>query len=434
MNTKKRMWKVLVLLVIALFLNLPIVSALEISNVRVNVISSTEAEVLWETDEPANSLVNYGLSQQGLNPVGDASNVVQHSVGLSSLAPNTTYYYKVQSGSVTDDNAGSLYSFSTPAPDTTPPELKVEIPKAVAGNNLDLSGTAEKGTTVRAYVNGAQLQSTTAVGGSFTLTAIPLESNLESMVKIEAVDASGNTASVEGKVFADTSKPKLELALLPDITGDKKITLTGTISEASTFEVFVNNQSIEKGEGIALKAEVSLDEGDNKIRIVITDAAGWVTEEEILIVSDTKAPTVEFDFAKGKEYYQGNAETDISGTTESGAKVFLFIFRPLSYDFTPNFDKAWEEVTADEAGAFTFSEVNFERPPVSLKDLAPREVPAGLQQESIFRIEQVQAAQKFTYHVYLIAEDRSGKAGYAKKQVTLNTCYSSDFDFDVQSL
>src|SRR3989338_5716069 len=222
MNTKKRMWKVLVLLVIALFLNLPIVSALEISNVRVNVISSTEAEVLWETDEPANSLVNYGLSQQGLNPVGDASNVVQHSVGLSSLAPNTTYYYKVQSGSVTDDNTGSLYSFSTPAPDTAPPELKVEIPASVAGNNLDISGTAEAGSTVRAHVNGAQLTSTTAVGGSFVLTAIPLASNVESLVRIEAVDASGNTAAIEGKVFADTAKPTLQLTALPEITSEKK--------------------------------------------------------------------------------------------------------------------------------------------------------------------------------------------------------------------
>src|SRR3989344_1223615 len=434
MNTKKRMWKVLVLLVIALFLNLPIVTALEISNVRVNVISSTEAEVLWETDEPANSLVNYGLSQQGLNPVGDASAVTEHRVEIAALTPASTYYYKVQSGSVVDDNAGSLYSFSTPAPDTTPPELKVEIPKAVAGNNLDLSGTAENSATVRAYVNGAQLQSTTAIGGSFTLIAIPLESNLESMVKIEAVDAAGNNASVEGKVFADTSKPALQLTALPEITGEKKITLTGTISEASSYEVFMDNQSAAKGEGTTLKADLSLEEGENIILIVIKDAAGWVTEEEIIIVSDTKAPTIEFDFAKGKEYYQGNAETDISGTTEPGATVFLYVFRPLTADFTPAFDKAWEEVTADGNGAFTFSEVNFEHPPISLKDLAPKEVPQGLQQESIFRIEQVQAAQKFTYHVYLIAEDRSGKAGYAKKQVTLNTCYSSDFDFDVQSL
>ncbi|MDP3698221.1 MAG: hypothetical protein Q8R47_01400 [Nanoarchaeota archaeon] len=434
MNPKKRMWKVLVLLVIILFLNLPIVSALEISNVRVNVVSSTEAEVLWETDEPANSLVNYGASQQNLNPVGDASNVLEHSVQLTPLMPNTTYYYKVQSGSVVDDNTGSLHSFGTPAPDTTPPELKAEIPTAVAGNNLDVSGTAEPGAIVRAYVNGAQLQSTTAVGGSFTLAAIPLSSNVESTVKIEAVDAAGNSASVEGKVFADTSKPKLKLAPLPEVTGNKKITLSGTISEASSYEVLMDNQSVAKGGGTTLKADVSLEEGENTILIVIKDAAGWVTEEAVTIISDTKAPTIEFDFAKGKEYYQGNAETDISGTTEPGAKVFLYIFRPLTHDFTPAFNKAWEEVTADENGVFTFSEVNFERPPVSLKDLAPKEVPQGLQQESIFRIEQVQAAQKFTYHVYLIAEDRSGKAGYAKKQATINTCYSSDFAFDVQSL
>ena len=425
----------LVFLVIALFLNLPIVSALEISNVRAEVVSPTEARVLWETDEPANSFVNYGTSQQSLTPVGDASKVTEHRVQPSGLSANTTYYYQVQSGDVVDDNAGNFYSFSTPAPDTTPPELKVEIPKAVVGNSLDISGTTEASATVRVSVNGAQLQSVTAAAdGSFTFTAIPLTNNVESAVKIEAVDAAGNIASVEGKVFADTSKPKLELAALPEITGQKKITLSGTISEASSYEIFIANQSVAKGEGTTLKAEVSLEEGENKILIVIKDNAGWVTEEEVRIVSDTKAPTIEFEFAQGKEYYQGNAETDISGTTEPGAQIFLYVFRPLTYDFTPKFDKAWEVVTADENGRFTFSEINFERPPISLKDLAPKEVPAGLQQESIFRIEQVQAAQKFTYNVYLVAEDRSGKAGYAKKQVTVNTCFSSDFAFDVQSI
>src|SRR3989344_1958837 len=434
MNTKKRMWKVLVLLVIALFLNLPIVTALEISNVRVNVISSTEAEVLWETDEPANSLVNYGLSQQSLNPVGDASAVSEHRVELTTLTPASTYYYKVQSGSVVNDNAGSLYSFSTPAPDSTPPELKVEIPKAVAGNNLDVSGTAEIGAIVRAYVDGAQLRSTTAADGSFTLTAIPLASNVESTINVEAVDAAGNSASVEGKVFADTSKPTLQLAPLPEVTGNKKITVSGTISEASSYELFMDNQSVAKGEGMTLKADVSLEEGKNTILIIVKDTAGWVIEQEVSVISDTKAPTLEFDFAKGKEYYQGNAETDISGTTEPGAKVFLYIFRPLTADFTADFDQAWEEAAADEEGAFTFSEVDVEHPPISLEDLAPKEVPQGLQSEAIQGIQKAQTAQKFTYHVYLIAEDKSGKTGYAKKQATINSCFSTDLDFDVQAM
>ena len=52
--------KSLVLIVIILFLNLPIVTALEISKVQVKVISPSEAKVSWETDEPADSFVDYG--------------------------------------------------------------------------------------------------------------------------------------------------------------------------------------------------------------------------------------------------------------------------------------------------------------------------------------------------------------------------------------
>ena len=327
-----------------------------------------------------------------------------------------------------------MYSFNTLAPDKTAPELKVDLPANVAGNSFDISGTTESGSTVRAYVNGAQLKSTTAAAGSFTLTAIPLASDVESVIKIEAVDTSGNAAAVEGKVFADTKKPTLQLAALPEFTGEKKIKITGTISELSFYEVLAANQSVAKGNGTALSAEVPLEEGKNIIIITIADKAGWVTEKEISIISDTKAPTVEFDFAKGKEYYQGKAETDISGTTEPGANVYLYVFRPLAGDFKPAFDKSWDKVTADENGAFTFSGVNFESPHISLKALAPKEVPAGLREVAIQGVEIAKNAQKFTYQVYLIAEDVSGKAGYAKKQVTVNTCYSSDLAFDVQSL
>ena len=318
--------------------------------------------------------------------------------------------------------------------DKTPPELKVEIPAQVAGNNLDISGTTETGATVRAYVNGAQLQSVTAVGGSFALTAIPLASDVISAIKIEAVDAAGNSAFVEGKTFADTSKPKLELTPLPQFTGEKKITLTGTISEESSYEVFVANQSVAKGQGTALKADLPLEEGKNNIHITVTDKAGWKTELDTSIISDTKAPTVDFNFAKGTEFYEGRAVTDISGTTEPGATVYLYIFRPLTSDFNPTFNKAWKTATADENGQFTFSEVNFERPPINLEDLAPKQVPEGLQQETIAGVALAKNAQKFTYRVYLIAQDVSGKTGYAKKQATVNTCYSSDFSFDIQSL
>src|SRR3989338_1678005 len=149
MNSKKSVgWKVLVLLVLLLFVNLPIVSALEISNIAAEASSPTSAKVSWETDQPANSLVNYGISKQSLAPAGDASAITNHQVQLTGLAANTTYYYKVQSGNVTDDNAGNLYSFNTLAPDKTAPELKVDLPATFAGRSTFSSGAVLSGARV----------------------------------------------------------------------------------------------------------------------------------------------------------------------------------------------------------------------------------------------------------------------------------------------
>jgi len=56
------------------------------------------AQISWTTNEPATSRVNFGtvpaaLSQQ----VEDTALVTSHSVTLTGLSPNTTYYYRVTS-------------------------------------------------------------------------------------------------------------------------------------------------------------------------------------------------------------------------------------------------------------------------------------------------------------------------------------------------
>jgi hypothetical protein len=76
------------------------------------------AVVTWNTSAPADSLVVYGeplLNQS----VYDSQLVTSHSVTLTGLAANRTYYYEVVSrdqagNSATDDNHGALYSFITP--------------------------------------------------------------------------------------------------------------------------------------------------------------------------------------------------------------------------------------------------------------------------------------------------------------------------------
>ncbi|MEW5896951.1 MAG: hypothetical protein AB1668_04620 [Nanoarchaeota archaeon] len=432
------------LLVIVLFINLPLVSALEISAVQVSNLTDKEAVVEWKTDQPADSFVDYGSSKDSLTSVGDASLVNEHKVPLHSLAAEMTYYYSVKSGDVKDDNSGNLYSFTTPAPDVTPPEIVVEIPAFVKGSMLDIKGKSEIGAAVNIYVDGSLMGSTTAVSegaeggleGVFSFSNIQLKSNQDSNIRIEAMDKAGNKASVEGKVFADTGKPKIKLESAPAVVGDRKFILKGTISEESSFEIFVNNKSAGKGEGKSIEQEVRLEEGKNSVKVTAADKAGWEAVEELVVEADAKPPTVEAEIEKGYEYYEGRAESAIHGTTEPGAKVYLYIYRPLGYQFNPDFKKARDMVTADEKGEFTFEETDFsvsvlDRP---IEELAPKEVPSGLQKFTIFPVEQVAAQQRYSYYVFIIAEDKAGKTGYWQKVVNVHTCYSADFDFGVDSL
>ena len=152
--TKGRWMRIFSLLVIILFVNLPIVSALEISNVRVDSITETSAVVNWETDSNADSFVNYGQSKENLVLTGDASQLMSHAIPLQGLTLDTTYYFSVKSSDLVNDNGGELYSFKTLAPDTEAPLITAVIPGFIQGSRLDITGNVETGSQVRLFVNG----------------------------------------------------------------------------------------------------------------------------------------------------------------------------------------------------------------------------------------------------------------------------------------
>lgn len=87
-----------------------------------------EAVVSWDTSKDADSLVQYGESPNNLpnNFVAyDALPTSTHKLLINGLKPNTTYYLRVTSrdragNSITDDNGGDFYSFTTLQPLTVP--------------------------------------------------------------------------------------------------------------------------------------------------------------------------------------------------------------------------------------------------------------------------------------------------------------------------
>jgi hypothetical protein len=519
---KRKKWNcknILTVLVLILFINLPVVSALEISNVNAKDITANQATVTWNTDEPEDSFVNYGVDKGGLQKIGDAKKTTDHEFQLDTLLSDTEYYYSVESGNLVEDNSGDYYSFKTLVPDTSAPTVIVDLPELVAGMKTDITGWTEIGAEVKLFIDGSLAGSTVAIkddigivissneeevlasseveepaaeepvlenettteieeteesevseevieensttfieeeqtleeseaiagqatsiddsekpAGTFTFVNVVVNADGPTEILIEATDASGNKGTFSGQVYSDNNKPKINLSYIPEIIDGSSLNIEGTFSEKVNYEIFIKNQSTAQGEGTTIKETISLEEGDNQIIIVAKDIAGWETIETINVYADTQAPTVTFSFEKGSEYYQGRAVSSINGETEPGSTVYLYVYRQIGSDYAPDFKRARKKVSADQNGSFTFSNVDFEDEPISLDDLAPSLVPEGLQEYSISGVDLASAQQSWTYYIFVVAEDKIGKVASSQSTITLKTCYSADWDFDVQSL
>lgn len=93
-------------------------SPLTISAVNSGNITNLSATITWDTDELANSTVNYGTNSTVGLIAYDSVLALNHSINLSGLTPNTLYYYEVSStnadGNTTvDDNGGTYHTLTT---------------------------------------------------------------------------------------------------------------------------------------------------------------------------------------------------------------------------------------------------------------------------------------------------------------------------------
>ncbi len=82
-------------------------SSMTISNIIVDLVTTSGARISWQTSQPSSSQVSYGKSTAlgMVSPyvpaddptTGKNTGVTQHAVILSGLSPNSLYYFKVKS-------------------------------------------------------------------------------------------------------------------------------------------------------------------------------------------------------------------------------------------------------------------------------------------------------------------------------------------------
>jgi len=85
-----------------------------ISSINIKNITASSSAITWETDEEADSLVNYGLDKNYGVVRDPRADKTEHKIVLDELSPETTYYFRITS-SDDDGNQGisSDYSFTT---------------------------------------------------------------------------------------------------------------------------------------------------------------------------------------------------------------------------------------------------------------------------------------------------------------------------------
>ncbi len=112
----------------------PDTTAPVISNVVVSNITSSSAIVTWDTDEAADSTVNYGTTSGYGSTQADASFVTSHSVNLTGLSANTAYHYEVVSKDPSNNSTSSSDNtfLTQAASSSTPPTITTTTPSTTS--------------------------------------------------------------------------------------------------------------------------------------------------------------------------------------------------------------------------------------------------------------------------------------------------------------
>ena len=190
---------------------------------------------------------------------------------LTNLASNTIYYFKVKSvngGADEDDNGGQNYAVQTLGDDLIPPYINVTIPEYAGTSRIDIAGQTEPLTLVTLIINGIPVRkSDPDERGEFNFPNVELSSLQTNNIRITAVDSSGNTNEKIFSTTIDLNQPEITLNKLPTVTETSSLQITGSISEESFLEIYINDELVSANQ-ITVTAEViQLNEGENKLRI-----------------------------------------------------------------------------------------------------------------------------------------------------------------------
>ncbi|MGV1100979.1 fibronectin type III domain-containing protein [Thiovibrio sp. JS02] len=260
-----------------------------LANIAASDITGNTAVISWNTDQAADSLVEYGPTTAYGQSVTDGSLVNAHSLALAGLAPATQYHYRVISANSLGERVSSGdYLFTT-----QPPAL---ISNIVVGNVTSNSATIGWTTDQPAsgmveYGQSADLGllvSDSALVTSHSFTLDNLYSGKEYFFRVSSTNAYGIPASSATMSF--TTSALFSIQILSPAHGavltrpDVLVRGTAYAMAGGETGVVVNGVPALSYGGEFAASHVALVEGENIITVTATDPAGTQAQESIIVV------------------------------------------------------------------------------------------------------------------------------------------------------
>ncbi|MBP9773047.1 MAG: fibronectin type III domain-containing protein [Candidatus Peribacteraceae bacterium] len=176
-----------------------------ISAVAPLTITGTGARLVFSTDEPATSQIEYGLTNAyGLTTILDPALVTAHVVAVSPLSELTTYHYRIKTSDKSGNQNISIdYDFTTI---NAPPIINSVSASPIGQTNAAISWSTNEQTDAMveyglttAYGSSTALNATLSIDHSELLT--PLTPNTLYHYRVVSKDANGGQTVSEDQTF-----------------------------------------------------------------------------------------------------------------------------------------------------------------------------------------------------------------------------------------
>jgi parallel beta-helix repeat protein len=225
-----------------------------ITSVLVTDITPISATVTWWTDEPADSRLNFSENPDlSINTsIYQSTQTSFHSITLTSLSPNQTYYFEILSGDehgnyAKDDNATQYYQFTTLPPDLTPPVISHVTVNDITENSATIRWVTDEGSdsrvnwSVNSDLSNNSTKFSSIYSSSHSITLTNLLPNQIYYFEVTSVDMFGNGATDNnGSLFytfitleKDTDPPVItNITVVPPIQEvHNAIKITASVSD-----------------------------------------------------------------------------------------------------------------------------------------------------------------------------------------------------------